>query len=281
MSHYSMDFAQQIHYPSNPLQPGPMYFKTPRKCGVFGVACEALPKQVTFLLDESVQTGKGSNCVISLLHFFLENYGLREKHMHLHADNCAGQNKNSFVMWYLMSRVLTGRHISIKMSFLLAGHNTFSCDWCFGLFKRNFRRNKVDCLEDIANVVQTSSPSGVNVPCLCGKEDGTVLVPMFDWSTFLARYFKKVENIKAYHHFHFKDGARVSMKRLLHDEEISQDLSKKGFRLEDLHDNAMPIPKGLDSKRQQYLFNEIREFVAEDTQDLVCPRPQVARETES
>ena len=26
--HYSFDYAQQIHYPSNPLQPGPMYFLT-------------------------------------------------------------------------------------------------------------------------------------------------------------------------------------------------------------------------------------------------------------
>ena len=25
--HYSFDFAQQVHYPDNPLQPGPMYFK--------------------------------------------------------------------------------------------------------------------------------------------------------------------------------------------------------------------------------------------------------------
>ena len=38
--HYSFDFAQQIHVPSNPMQPGPVYFKTPRKCGIFGVMCE-------------------------------------------------------------------------------------------------------------------------------------------------------------------------------------------------------------------------------------------------
>ncbi|KAL2104400.1 hypothetical protein ACEWY4_001268 [Coilia grayii] len=280
MVHYSMDFVQQIHYPSNPLQPGPMYFKTPRKCGVFGIACEALPKQVTFLLDECVQTGKGSNCVISLLHFFLENYGLGEKHMHLHADNCAGQNKNSFVMWYLMWRVLTGRHASIKMSFLLAGHTKFSCDWCFGLFKRNLRRNKVDCLDDIANVVKTSSPSGVNVPCLCGREDGTILVPMFDWSAFLGTYFKKLENIKAYHHFTFNNqSTSVTMTQFLNDDEVCQDLGKKGFRLESLDHHDLPdqiFPKGLDLKRQQYLYREIREFVAEEKQDLVCPQPQVA-----
>ena len=44
--HYSFDYAQQIHIPSNPMQPGPIYFKTPRKCGIFGVMCEAVPRQV-------------------------------------------------------------------------------------------------------------------------------------------------------------------------------------------------------------------------------------------
>ena len=37
--HYSFDFAQQVYYPHNPLQPGPIYFNTPRKCAVFGVNC--------------------------------------------------------------------------------------------------------------------------------------------------------------------------------------------------------------------------------------------------
>ena len=26
-SHYCFDFAQQVHFPSDPLQPGPIYFK--------------------------------------------------------------------------------------------------------------------------------------------------------------------------------------------------------------------------------------------------------------
>ena len=33
--HYSFDFAQQVHIPSNPMQTGPIYFKTPRKCAIF------------------------------------------------------------------------------------------------------------------------------------------------------------------------------------------------------------------------------------------------------
>ena len=68
--HYSFDYAQQVHLPSNPLQPGPIYFLVPRKCGIFGVCYEALPQQVNFLIDEGMCSGKGSNAVISYLDFF-------------------------------------------------------------------------------------------------------------------------------------------------------------------------------------------------------------------
>ncbi len=33
--HYSFDFAQTVLFQSDPLQPGPIYFLTPRKCSVF------------------------------------------------------------------------------------------------------------------------------------------------------------------------------------------------------------------------------------------------------
>ncbi len=51
--HYSFDYTQQVHLPSNPLQPGPIYFLVPRKYGLFGVCCEGLPRQVNFLVDEA------------------------------------------------------------------------------------------------------------------------------------------------------------------------------------------------------------------------------------
>ena len=39
-THYSFDYAQQVHFPNNPQQPGPAYFLTARKCQLFGVACD-------------------------------------------------------------------------------------------------------------------------------------------------------------------------------------------------------------------------------------------------
>ena len=37
---------------------------------------------------------KGSNAVISYIHHFFMTFGLGERRVHLHCDNCSGQNKN-------------------------------------------------------------------------------------------------------------------------------------------------------------------------------------------
>ena len=42
-AHYSFDMAQQMFYPNDPLQPGAVYFLTPRKCAIFGVCYESIP----------------------------------------------------------------------------------------------------------------------------------------------------------------------------------------------------------------------------------------------
>ena len=88
--HYSFDYAQQIHIPSNPMHPGPIYFKTPHKCEIFGVMCEAFPRQVNYLIDEVSEVGKGANTTVSYIHHYFQNHGLGESHVHLHADNYTG-----------------------------------------------------------------------------------------------------------------------------------------------------------------------------------------------
>ena len=88
---------------------------------------------------------------------------------------------------------------------MLTGHTKFSCDWCFGIVKRLYNKTKVDCLQDIMPVVEQSSD--VNLSQLCGTEDGDVIVPSFGWTTFLARFFCKIINIKKFHHFHFEEGS--------------------------------------------------------------------------
>jgi hypothetical protein len=197
--HYSFDFAQQVHLPSDPMQPGPMYFLTPRKVGLFGVCCEGIPKQVNYLVDEAHCTSKGSNSVISYLHHFLENYGLGETELHLHCDNCAGQNKNNFVLYYLAWRVATGLYKTIHLHFMVAGHTKFAPDWCFGLLKQAFRRSKVATIQCMEKVVNGSADCNVAQPV--GLEDGTVFVPMYNWQAMLSPFGKHLKGIKEQAHF--------------------------------------------------------------------------------
>ena len=40
------------------MQPGPMYFLCPRKCGLFAVTCDGMPQQVTNVIDEGMCISK-------------------------------------------------------------------------------------------------------------------------------------------------------------------------------------------------------------------------------
>ena len=137
--HYSFDFAQQVHIPSNPMQPGPIYFKTPSKCAIFGVMCEAIPWQVNYLIDEASDVGKGASTTISYVHHYFEHHGLAETSVHLNADNCSGQNKNNYFIWYLAWRTILQLHHSVRYSFLIARHTKFGPDRCFGIIKKSYK----------------------------------------------------------------------------------------------------------------------------------------------
>ena len=83
---------------------------------IFGVCYEAIPCQINLLIDEAFDTEKGANRVISMLHFYLENYGLNAVRLHLNADNCCGQNKNNAMIQE--NYVITLLQISIVLYFL-------------------------------------------------------------------------------------------------------------------------------------------------------------------
>ena len=269
--HYSFDMAQQVHYPSNPLQPGPIYFLTPRKCALFGVCCEALPRQITYLIDEASDTGKGSNTIVSLLHHFLKVHSLGECDVHLHADNCVGQNKNNTMLQYLMWRTMVGLHKKITLSFLIVGHTKFSPDWCFGLIKRRFRRTSVS---DIAAVVDQSAI--VNTPQLVGTQEGEVLVPTYDWAGMFGPYFRKLKNIKTYRHFQFEASTPgvVQLRFTADGQDERETLRKPTAWCPNSSTLPDPIPpRGLPLERQWYLHNNIGQYCTHETRDLVCPRP--------
>jgi len=225
-----------------------------------------VPQQVNFLIDESHSCSKGANSVISYLDYFFANYGLGESVAHLHCDNCSGQNKNKFMIWYLLWRVCTGKHDEITLNFLITGHTKFAPDWCFGLLKQTYRRTPMYCLSDIAAVVNSSTVSGVNIAQLVGTEDGTTVVPCKNWHQFLESSFKPLPNIKAFHHFRFSSPEPGTVCAKIHADSPEEHFNL--VRKKDLVFSSQAhiiSPPGLDSARQTYLFNSIRDFCTDET----------------
>ena len=128
--------------------------------------------QVHFLVDEGLGHSKGSVAVITYLHFYFRRFGLGEQHASLHCDNCSGQNKNRYVIWYLLWRCLHDLHKSVTLNFMIAGHTKFSPDYCFGLLKRRFQ------LLQRQHILQ-----------LVWNKSGVQQVPTYPWQDFLSPYF--------------------------------------------------------------------------------------------
>jgi len=142
---------------------------------------------MNFCIDEAHLISKGSNAAISYLNYFFNNYGLGEMDTQLHCDNCSGQNKNRFMLWYSAWRCCVGLHQSITLNFLIAGHTKFAPDGCFELLKRAFKRSAVSTLKELAEVTEGSVC--LNEVQLVGLENGTSIVPVADWRHFLTSIF--------------------------------------------------------------------------------------------
>ena len=282
IAHYSYDFAQQIHYPYDAQQTGPEYFKTARKCGLFGVCNDGKQQLVLYLIDEAVNPGKGADCVISLLHHHLDQYGQGEQCVYLHADNCVGQNKNNANIQYLLWRVLTGCEESIELSCMLVGHTKFSPDRHFGYFKKLFRHSSVSTLAEIATVVQRSTTAAQNVPQLIQDSAGTFLVNFSQWSAFLSQFFRPIPNITSYHNFKISsdqpDGT-VILRSYSDSKEERINILKPGVALSSLKSqpDGTHIP-GLDLTRQWYLYENIRMHCKSTlAADITCPKPSLPK----
>ena len=132
-------------------------------------------------------------------------------------------------MQYIMWRVLTGCHDKITISSLLARHTKFSPDWCFGVTKQKLRRSIIGCLDDRANAITNSAAP--NITELVRLEDGTVLVPTYDWVEFLGLHFRKIPQINKQHHFIFTTTSRgkVALKEFNDSEEVKFKMLKDDY----------------------------------------------------
>jgi len=168
---------------------------------------------------------------------------------------------------------MTGLHKSIEYSFMVVGHTKFSCDRSFGVMKKKLNCMPLWNLYDIATAVDASGEC--NFAKLVGQHDGTVLEKTFDWVELLSRFFKKLENITDYYHFHFdsKEEGTVTCFIELDGEPNKVNLLKKNVVFDRQSKPREIVPEGFSIHRQKYLFKEICQFCKSETADLVAPEP--------
>lgn len=280
---YSWDFAQQLLYPFEDQQVGPIYFKTPRRAQLFGVCCEGDGQQVNYLIDEADFLEKNANTVVSLLDHFFSNYGLGEMTVYLTADNCVGQNKNNCLIQYLMYRILSGLHSTIELSFLVAGHTKFSPDSHFGLIRQRYRRSQIYTYEQLAKVIEASTPNEYN-HChrVQGNNDSHNKVIYRDWTSWLSKYFTTVPKITNYHHFMMsnKKSGTVSLKINMDSAEETVNIIKTSFDFEStrVYPPGRLHPVGLSDERQWYLYSQIRQHIPDECdKNITCPKPTCSK----
>lgn len=103
--HFVFDFAEKILLPKLLNQPGQLHFKTGLKLDINGVYCSNTGKTNLFALVEGHwPSDKTANSVLSMLHYTISRpqNSLYSNCLYLHADNCTGQNKKQFVLFYLL-----------------------------------------------------------------------------------------------------------------------------------------------------------------------------------
>lgn len=279
---YSWDFAQQLQYPFEEQQVGPIFFKTPRRAQLFGVCCEGSQQQANYLIDEADFPEKNANTVISLLDHFFSHYGYGETHAYLTADNCVGQNKNNAVIQYLMYRILSNLHTTIEMSFLVVGHTKFSPDSHFGIAKKKYRLSQVYTYEQLARVIEDSAQDRYNICHRYHETKESDGIIYRDWSNWLSNYFKIIPNITNYHHFLLNsiDGGTLIVKKTVEAEEKKIDILKKPIdcKKSRIYPPERLYPAGLSSERQWYLYEQIRQHIpSEIDKNLTCPKPKTPK----
>lgn len=207
MQHVVFDYAEKVLLPQLLKQPGHLYFVTGLKFDLFGVHDSNAAKTYIFGLPEGHWPNtKDPNTVLSMLHHVL-HCDITSRHkppkincLKMHADNCAGQNKNRFVLFYLCWRTIVGLNEDVSLDFMVAGHTKNVVDGAFGHVKRKLKRREARTPREMMDIVEMSSTSS---HCIPGSTVNWIL-----WKDYLEVFFKMPTSfsITKFHCFRFDSG---------------------------------------------------------------------------
>ena len=85
------------------------------------------------------------SCIVRWLQHVRETEGKPVTNLRIFADNCAGQNKNIYLVLFLLQQVQQNLLKRVDVIFLVSGHSYMHCDQAFGLIEKAFRNEGYIC----------------------------------------------------------------------------------------------------------------------------------------
>ncbi|KAI9346289.1 hypothetical protein BDR26DRAFT_932122 [Obelidium mucronatum] len=211
---YCFDLSEKVYLPRFHKQQNSQYFKTTCRIEISGFADALRNQALIFQMEEGsvphVQAGL-KDLVISMIHHAL--LSKPEQSKSFYADNCAGQNKNRWMMMYWTFRVILELEDEIKYTFMIAGHTKFIVDGFFGLFKKVFMRSETTNTRQLGILINNSAQGSKSI------HDKNV--KWYKFSEFLEAYFDGViPAISRMHCFRFSSEFKgfVEVKEFVHTE---------------------------------------------------------------
>jgi len=228
--HISFDFSQKVRVPFSAQQVGKAFYKTAFAIHIFGLCEETSQVNDVFLFSEGCEMAKstdtilddnsftashdlGANSVVSMLYsWLLRNQNRWPLYLHIHADNCTGQNKNNTMLQFLSWTTDVGITTRWEMSFMIAGHTKFSPDGVFGKIKYAFSHcDKCDDITDFASVVDGCTRDHSIRAVVYRSDQSSTPWHWRDWRAFLKVHYGILPKIKSYHHFKMDDAGRIQV----------------------------------------------------------------------
>lgn len=127
--------------------------------GIFSINCNVT--SIFCIPEGHCPGGRTCNEVSYMLHFYISRHVHQnvctsvQKVLNLHADNCSGQIKNRFFMFYFPCRFIA-RQYFINLRFFVAWHTKNNCGAAFVQLKRTLKRLYFTCPWEMVRFIEES-----------------------------------------------------------------------------------------------------------------------------
>jgi len=204
ITYWSSDYSQSFRIPRCNIQPAHYYFMSGLVVDILGVVDEMRMQQDNYLFVEGVWPGaKDANSILSVWYHRLltDSEAKASREVIMITDNCVGQFKNCYVVWFLAWWVIVGTKYGsanciIKYHFNIVGHTKFAPDRGFAVWRNASSRFAIYTPQDLFNVIEQSS-------CM-NRAECTSSLTCYNFKDYLQQFFHfKIPGITRMHHFVF------------------------------------------------------------------------------